>query len=444
MTLREELRAALLLALPMAGAQLAQVSLHIIDTLMCGRLGALALAGAGLGTAAFSMVMFPLLGMMGAVAPLVSQAYGAGDRDQISRSLSQALMLALLIALPGMLLLSFAAPMMQWAGQPAEAVAIADSYLKAARWSLLPALWVGALRYFLDSLSRPRIALIVTVSAIGINVLANWLLMFGNFGFPALGVAGTGWATTLVNGWMLTVLLAFVAWDPALKAFLHWTLRPNADLLLGLLRLGLPMALTIMAEVWLFVGLTFLMGLLGTVPLAAHQIALNISTLTFMFALGVANATTVRVGQALGRREPAAARQAGISGMLLGMSVMSLSGLVFWFAPRLVIAFYLNLDLPENQAVIEMTVLLLRLAALFQLFDALQVTSQGALRGFKDTFIPMCISFGAYWLVGLGTALFLGFYLQRGAVGLWSGLIIGLATAACSLSARFFWRARVA
>lgn len=444
MTLREEFRAALLLALPMAGAQLAQVSLHIIDTLMCGRLGALALAGAGLGTAAFSMIMLPLLGVMGAVAPMVSQAYGANDTEQVSRSLSQALILGLLIALPGMVLLTLAAPLLQWAGQPAEAVAIADSYLKAARWSLLPALWVGALRYFLDSLSRPRIALIVTVSAIALNVLVNWLLMFGNLGFPALGVAGTGWATTLVNLWMLMALLIFARWDRTLRPLMHWTVQPDRTVLLGLLRLGLPMALTIMAEVWLFVGLTFLMGLLGTVPLAAHQVALNISTLTFMFALGVANATTVRVGQALGRGTPAAARQAGVSGMLLGMSVMSLSGLVFWFAPRLVIAFYLNLEAAENQAVIDMTVLLLRLAALFQIFDALQVTSQGALRGFKDTFVPMWISFVAYWIVGLGSALFLGFYLERGAVGLWSGLIVGLAAAAFSLSARFFWRARLA
>ncbi|MBF2054774.1 MAG: MATE family efflux transporter [Candidatus Sericytochromatia bacterium] len=444
MTLQKELRAALLLALPMAGAQLAQVSLHIIDTLMCGRLGALALAGAGLGTAAFSMIMLPLLGVIGAVAPMVSQAYGANDSEQVRRSLSQALILGLLIALPGMILLTAAAPLMQWAGQPAEAVAIAGTYLQAARWSLLPALWVGALRYFLDSLSRPRIALIVTVSAIVINVLVNWVLMFGNLGFPALGVAGTGWATTLVNLWMLMALLLFARWDPALKPYLYWTAQPDREMLLGLLRLGLPMALTIMAEVWLFVGLTFLMGLLGTVPLAAHQVALNISTLTFMFALGVANATTVRVGQALGRGVPAAARQAGISGMLLGMSAMSLSGLVFWFAPRLVIAFYLNLEAAENQAVVDMTVLLLRLAALFQLFDALQVTSQGALRGFKDTFVPMCISFMAYWIVGLGSALFLGFYLERGAVGLWSGLIVGLAAAAFSLSARFFWRARLA
>lgn len=444
MTFQTELRAALVLALPMAGAQMAQVSLHIIDTMMCGRLGPLALAGVGLGASALSMVFLPLLALMGAVAPLVSQAYGAGQKEHLARIVHHALFLAALLALPGMALLTAAPSLMLWAGQPSEAVAVADSYLQAARWSLLPALWVGALRYFLDSLSRPRVALLVTLSAIGVNVLSNWLLMFGNGGFPALGVAGAGWATTFVNLWMLGCLAAFIAWEPIIKqtftAHSSWRLEPQR--LQALLRLGIPMALTIMAEVWLFVSLTFLMGRLGTVPLAAHQIALNISTLTFMFSMGVANASTVRVGQAVGRGEAKAAQQAGITGMFLGMGIMSLSGVLFWLAPQLLIALYLNLDLPENQAVIALTVNLLRLAALFQLFDALQVTSQGALRGLKDTLVPMWISFGSYWGVGLGSALLLGFYLGQGATGLWTGLILGLGCAAFCLSARFFWRVR--
>jgi len=441
----QEVRAALILALPMAGAQLAQVSLHIIDTLMCGRLGPLALAGVGLGGAAMAMVLLPLLGVMNAVSPLVSQAYGAGDLPRAHQSLRQALILAFLLALPGILLLTWAPTLLGWMGQPPEAVEVAAAYLQAARWSLLPALLFGALRYFMDSLSRPRAGLLVTVSAIFINIFCNWLLMFGNWGFPNLGVAGAGWATTCVNAWMLILLACFMFWDTSLcqkQVFFGFRWQLQGGVMWELLRIGTPIALTIMAEVWLFTGLTFLMGKLGTVPLAAHQVALNISTLTFMFALGIANASTVRVGQALGKGKPLQARQAGLTGMLLGMAVMSLSGLVFLLCPRVIIGLYLDLHDPLNGPVIELITLLLRLAAVFQLFDALQVTSQGALRGLKDTLMPMLISFICYWILGLGAALVLGFGLQHGAPGLWGGLILGLFTASLTLAARFFWHFR--
>ena len=437
---RKELISALKLSLPMAGAQLAQVSLSFIDALMCGRLGASALAGAGLGTAAFAMILLPLLGIINAVSPLVAQAHGAEDPEGVRQNMRQTLILACGLGLIGILLLSWTPALLRWMEQPPELIAIAKSYLDAARWSLLPAFLVAGLRGTLDALSRPRIGLLVSLSAIGINIVCNWAFMFGHLGFPDLGVAGTGWATTLVNLWMLLLLICYLDLDPSLKTrhLLRGKWRIETAYCTEILRIGTPICFGIMAEVWLFCGLSFLMGKLGSTALAAHQIALNLSSLTFMFALGISNASTVRVGQALGKGDPVAARRAGATGMLLGMAIMSTAGLSFWLAPRLYISAFLDLNDPANAAVIGLAILLLRLATLFQIFDALQVTSQGALRGLKDTFIPMLIGFACYWLIGFGGGVVLAFQFKMGATGLWWGLILGLSSAGIGLSGRFF------
>lgn len=435
-----ELMAALTLSLPMAGAQLAQVALSFTDALMCGQLGAVALAGAGLGTAALSMVLLPLLGLVQAVSPLMAQAQGAQDERGLRQSLRQALLLALALGFLAFGILSVIPQVLLWIGEPQHLVQIAHDYLGAVRWSLIPALLVGVLRGGLDALSRPRPGLVISLSAVGLNLGLNWLLVFGKWGFPALGVAGSGWATTLVSLWMLLAFLWVFRAEPSLRKhdFVGGTWQLQEAYLRELLRVGLPMCLAILAEVWLFCSLSFLMGKLGPVALAAHQVALNLTTLTFMFALGVANASTVRVGQAMGRGEPAQARRAGAVGMLLGMIVMSTTGLAFWLIPTFLIGLFLDLHDPGNLAVADVAVVLLHLATFFQIFDALQVTSQGALRGLKDTFVPMLMGFVCYWLLGFGGALILAFGYQWGAKGLWMGLILGLSSAGLSLAGRFF------
>lgn len=425
----------------MAGAQLAQIALQVTDNIVCGRLGANALAGVGLGVAAYAMLLYPLLGLINAVCPLVAHAQGAHDPAAARRSLQQAVWLALLLGLCGFALLTRAADALRWMGQPESLVRLADTYLQVMRWSLPPALLVTALRGFLDSLGLPRFGLIVALSAIGVNLLGNWLLVFGNAGLPALGIAGSGWATVSVQFWSLLCLLVFVLREPLLAPFAllrDW--RVDLGALREHLRIGIPSAFGMMAEVWLFTGMSFLMGQLGTTAVAAHQIALNAASAAFMIALGISNASTVRVGQAIGRSDPAAARRAGLIGMGLGMGCMSLTGLLFWLAPRLVIGAYLDLSAPDNQAVVGLASALLQLAALFQLFDALQVTSQGALRGLKDTFWPMLLGFCSYWGVGLGAGLWLGFAQGMGARGLWIGLILGLMAAGLALGLRFVLR----
>ncbi|MEZ0373148.1 MAG: MATE family efflux transporter, partial [Candidatus Sericytochromatia bacterium] len=359
------------------------------------------------------------------------------------RSLQQALLLALVLGVLGFFVLGQAAHMLRWMGQPSELVLLADRYLQVMRWGVLPALLGTALRGFLDSLGLPRFGLLVALSAIGINLLGNWLLVFGKWGLPALGIAGSGLATVCVNLWVGVCLAGFILAEPKLRAyrvFSRW--RLHGATLREQLRIGVPAAFAMMAEVWLFTGLSFLMGRLGTAAVAAHQIALNAASVAFMIALGISNASTVRVGQAIGRGEPLAARRAGLVGMGLGMACMSLTGLLFWLAPQLVIGAYIDLHVPANAAVVALAMSLLRLAALFQIFDALQATSQGALRGIKDTFGPMLLGFASYWGVGLGSGLWLGFGLGWGAQGLWIGLILGLMAAGLALATRFVLKTR--
>lgn len=439
--LRSELLASIRLAIPMAGAQLATIALQVTDNIICGRLGANSLAGVALGSAAYSMLFYPLMGVVQAVSPMVAQAHGANDPDKVRQSLHHAILLAIGLGLLMLVVMGQIQPILKLLGQPPELIQIASDYVLALRWAALPGLLMVALRGFLDSLSMPRIGLIVAISGIFINALGNWLLVFGNAGFPRLGVVGSGWATCLVNVFMCTGLLLFTFLQPRFKSYhLFSGLHIRQKSLGEYLRIGLPMACSITAEVWLFTGMSIFMGWLGSKEVAAHQIALGAASVTFMIALGIANAATVRVGQAIGQGDPAQAQRAGLMCMALGMSCMSCTALVFWLLPQSVIGVYLNLADANNQHVVKLAAVLLQYAALFQIFDALQVTSQGSLRGLKDTFAPMLIGFGSYWIIGLGSGLFFGFALNWGAAGLWLGLVLGLVAAGFALCSRFLFK----
>ncbi len=440
-----EVKATVTLALPIAGAQLAQIALQVVDNMMCGRLGATSLAGVGLGSAVLAAILIPLLGIVGIISAFISASEGHGDATSETRSFfQQGLYLAVFLGVPATLLLTFSPDLLRLVGQPEALVEKAEAYLLAVRWSLIPALVLGVFKTTLDSLSRPLPGLCISLSGIAFNIVANQTLMFGGWGesrwFTPLGVAGTGWATALTTLWMLAMLAVFVVWDRRLRAYRlvqQWQ-RASWAVLQRLLRTGVPVGLVMLSEVGLFAGMTLLMGYISATAVAAHQIALNVASLTFMCALGVSYATTVRVGAAVGAEDLPKARRAGGIGMALGVVFMGLAGLVFWVFPTAILGLYLDLSKPENQAVLDLGVHLLRLAALFQVFDALQVTSQGGLRGLKDTWVPMWIGFFCYWGIGLGAGVFLGFGLHWGARGLWIGFILGLMSAGLLLARRFF------
>lgn len=443
--LRSEMLATVVLAVPIAGAQLAQIALQVVDNMMCGRLGAQSLAGVGLGSAVLATILLPLLGVVGIISAFISESEGQAVASDVPRTFfQQGLYLAVFVGVPATFLLGFAPELLRFSGQQEVLVSIAESYLSTVRWCIVPALLLGVLKTTLDSVSRPLPGFWIAISGIVFNIFTNQILMFGGWGdavwFTPMGVAGTGWATALTNLWMLILLGAFLMGDRRLQlyGFFDRFVPVSWPIILKLWRTGGPVGVSIVSEVGLFAGMTFLMGYISHTALAAHQIALNVASLTFMCALGISYATTVRVGSAMGAKDPDRARRAGGLGMGLAIIVMGVAGLFFWLMPSQIVGLYLDLSNPENRGVVELGGHLLQLAALFQVFDALQVTSQGGLRGLKDTFAPMLIGFCCYWGVGLGSGVLLGFGLSWGARGLWMGLILGLMSASLLLSRRFF------
>lgn len=433
----KEVRRTLVLALPIVLAQLAQISMSFVDTLMVGRLGSGALAGIALGSSVYVLALIVGMGVMFAVGPSVSQAYGAGDLNTVGRVTRQSFYLALLLSIPALLLFWQVGPLLARLGQAEATAELATGYLHAIAWGYLPALVMTGLRGLLEGLSRPRPMMLIAFLGVGLNALANYALIFGNFGFPALGVIGSGWASAFVY-WTMLITAAFYVHLalPQLRVFTRLR-APDTRVLAELFRVGWPIGLTLGFEAGLFSFTAIIMGVLGTAQLAAHQIAIQSASFTFMVPVGLATATAVRVGQAAGRRDPRGVRRAGWVGIALSAAVMLLSALTFWLIPERVVSLYLDISEPENAAVVRTAVQFLALAAAFQVFDGLQVSAAGALRGLKDTRVPMLISLVSYWGVGLTTGLLLAFGAGLGGRGLWLGLVVGLMSAALLLSWRF-------
>ena len=435
----KEIRETLHLGLPLMLAQLGQMSMSFIDTLMVGRLGGLDLAGVALAGAIFHPVTFVCLGVLMAVGPLVSQAHGARDPSRAGRAVRQGLWLALLMVLPAVMLMWNARLFLEWMGHDLEIISPAQAYLRAILWGV-PALFLfGALRHFVEGVSRPRVIMIITGGGGILNVVANYVLMFGKLGFPALGLAGCGWASALVYWGMLVALVFFVRSHQSFHGFGVFSrfVAPDPHVFREIFRVGWPIGIMQFLEVSLFAATAMLMGLFGAAQLAAHQIVLNCAAIVYMMPLGLSSAVSVRVGQAIGRGDPWAARRAGYAGMALGACLMTGSVLVFWLAPRRVLALFLDMNDPANSSMIEYGAVLLSLAAVFQIFDGIQANSAGALRGLKETRMPMLLALVAYWLVGFPCAWYLAFRLGWEGEGLWWGLVLGLATAAFLLSWRF-------
>jgi len=432
-----EVRRTFTLALPIILAQLAQISMGFVDTLMVGRLGNEALAAIALGTSVYFLAFIVGMGVMFAVGPTVSQAYGAGDLETAGRATRQSFYLALLLTLPALLLFWQVEPLLRLMGQRESAVELATGYLHAIAWGFLPGLWMTGLRGLLEGIARPRPVMVIALFGVGLNVLANYTLMFGNFGFPALGLVGTGWASAFVY-WTTFLLTAFYVHRslPRLKVFTRLR-QPDLKMLRELFTVGWPIGLTLGFESGLFSCTALLMGLLGTVQLAAHQIAIQSASFTFMVPVGLAAATAVRVGQAAGRKDVRGARRAGWVGMGLSVGFMTLTALTFWLLPERVVSLYLDVEAPANGAVVRAAVQFLAFAAAFQVFDGLQVSAAGALRGLKDTRVPMFISLFSYWGIGLTTGTLLAFGAGLGGRGLWLGLVVGLMAAALLLGGRF-------
>jgi MATE family multidrug resistance protein len=439
-----EARATLALAVPLALAQLAQMAMSFVDVVMIGRLGPAAMAGGVVGSSVFFSLAVLCFGTVAAVNPTVAQAVGAGDEEGIGRAARQGLWLATALGLPLFVLFGFAEPLLLAAGQAPGTAALAAGFLRAIRWGLLPNLWFTALRGLCEGIARPRPVLAVTLGAAVFNVGANYVLIYGKLGFPALGLVGSGTASALAMTGMALALGLYVHLARPTRHYrvLRDLRRPDPVALKALFRLGWPIGAAFGLEAGLFGAATLLVGRFGETALAAHQVAINAASITFMVPMGIGLATTVRVGQAAGRGDPAGAARAGYAGIALSVAFMTGTALFFWLRPEWVVWVYTGRDRAAPE-VMALAAALLGVAAAFQLFDGTQVSASGALRGLKDTRGPMVISGVAYWGVGMGLALALGFGQGWGAVGVWWGLTAGLATAAVLLVARFRHRVRV-
>jgi MATE family multidrug resistance protein len=321
-----------------------------------------------------------------------------------------------------------------------------QGYLRAIAGGVFPFLWFVVLRSFVEGVSKPRPVAVIAFLGVAFNIGANYVLMFGKLGFPELGIVGTGWASMLVFWCNFMLLLTFVRRNPGYRPYRLFARlgKPDPHYFRELFRIGWPIGASLGTEFSLFMITVMMMGWISTTAMAAHQIAIQCAAFTFMVPLGIGIATTVRVGQAVGRKDPVGVRWAGFVGILLSAVFMFGAALLFWTAPRTVVGLYLDLGNPDNDGVVDLAVKLLSIAAVFQVVDGVQVSASGALRGLKDTRIPMLIGLVSYLILGLTTSYTLGFRVGLGAVGLWWGLVLGLASAAVLLSMRFYLHSRSA
>ncbi len=434
---RDELRALLTLAVPVVVVQVGMMMMGVVDTIMVGHLNAEALASVALGNLYFFGVAIFGMGALMALDPIVAQAVGARDEPAIARGLQRGLLISLLLAVPAMLLMLPVRPVLVWLRQPAEVIPLAETYVWLVLPGVLPFLAFGVLRQTLQAMGRMRPIVLTIVAANLLNVLLNWILIFGHLGAPPLGVAGSAWATT-ISRWAMVLLLAGLGW-PMLRRHLS-SFRPEVLHLkpLGrMLRLGAPIGVQLQFEYTAF-GLTgVLIGMLGVDQMAGHQVALNLASLTYMVPLGVSAAAAVLVGQSVGRDDPQAARRSARTALIVGAGFMLVTGTMFLTMPRLFAGLYTN-----SAAVLLVASSLLPLAGLFQVFDGIQVVTSGILRGLGDTRSPMIINLIGFWGVGIPAGLLLGFTAGMGAQGLWWGLVLGLAAVAVILLVRVRYRIR--
>jgi MATE family multidrug resistance protein len=430
------------LGLPLIGSHVAQFVLHLTDTVMLGWYGVLPLAAGVLSASSFFTIFVLGSGFAKAVMPMVASANSQGDERQVRRVARMGLWLSILFSALTYPVFWWSGPILLALGQEEEVSALAQQYLRIAGLGMCPALLVMVLKSYLSALERTQVVLWVTVAAVPLNVLLNWALIFGNLGAPELGVAGSAIATVTVQIVSLGLIVLYAALLPALAKYSlfqrFW--RPDWPGFRAVFRLGWPMGLTGLAESGLFQASALMMGWIGTTELAAHGIALEITALAFMVHVGLSNAVTVRGGQAYGAADWTALRQGALTGIALSFGMAMLTVCLFLLAPEALIWPFLNPDDPASATIIVTGTALLACAALFQLADGMQVMALGLLAGVQDTKVPMVLASVSYWLIGIPASYALAFPMGFGPVGLWLGLVVGLAMAAMSLMARFWLR----
>jgi MATE family multidrug resistance protein len=427
------------MAVPLALAELGWMAMGLEDTVMAGRLGAAALGAGSLGSMLFYPIAICGTGLLLGMDTLVAQSHGAEDAADCRRTLVNGVWLSVAVAPFLALAILCLIPILRATGTNTGVMVLFDPFLKALAWGLPPLLFYAAFRRYLQAISVVRPVTFALVSANVVNVLGNWILMYGHWGAPRMGLEGSGWSTTIARCYMAAVLLAAIVWHERRKgtvaAAISW--RPSLERMRRLVSLGTPAALQILFEGAVFGLVSVFAAHLDAASLAAHSIVINVVSTTYMVPLGVSSAAAVRVGQAFGAGDARGAVARGWTAILLGALFMGSAGVALGAAPRWIVRIYTN-----DAAVIACGALLLRIAALFQLFDGLQVVATGALRGLGDTRTPMLAHLVGYWALGLPVAYLLCFRFGWGAAGIWVGLSAALILIGSALVLAWRWRTR--
>ncbi|WP_310486739.1 MATE family efflux transporter [Chamaesiphon sp. VAR_69_metabat_338] len=436
--LYQEVKAFLTLAMPLAGIQLSQAAIGFVDTLMMGRIGLETLAAGGLAALTFSVFLYTSSGVLMGVSPIVATAYGAGDKQQVERVVQQGCALAIGLTIPIAFCIANFDILMRQLGQAETTVVLGNTYLDIMVWGFLPALGFALLRSVVAAMSHTRIIVAIAIGGTIINVVGDYVLGFGKFGFPQLGIAGLAVASIIAIWAMFLALVVYMLTQKELKTyrFFQSIYRIDRHVLKSLIRVGVPIGIATALEIGLFAIVTYLMGLLGTEVLAAHQVVLQTIAITFMVPLAMSYAATIRVGQEIGQNNPAGAVRAGYVGAATGLMFMLLMAAILLLFPHQIISIFIDLSDPRNRNVVPLATGMMTIAAISQILDGPQKIIMGALYGLQDTRIPMFLSFLAFWGVGLTSGYWLGFHTALGGNGLWLGQSIGIAISAVM----FFWR----
>lgn len=423
------------IGLPVIIAQLLQMSMNFVDTVMAGNLSAQDLAGVAVGGAVFFPFMMLAAGILMALTPIVAQLVGGRNFSEIGANVRQGLWLSLMLAVPIFFLIRNLEVVLHLLDVTPSIIPLAQGYLDAISWGVFGVSGYMALRFFNEGMSVTRPAMYFALIGVFVNIPANYILMYGKFGIPELGAVGCGYASAIVGYVMFGGILIFTMKHPPYRRFdIFSSIRmPEWSYLKEILQIGVPIGLSSTMEVSMFALVSLLMGSLSAIAVAGHQVAINFAAITFMVPFGLSTAITTRVGNAIGKGSMTEARRQGYVGITLATFFMCITALVMYLFPDIITSMY-----TQEAEVQSVAIGLIYMAAIFQISDGLQVSGYGALRGLKDTTVPMIVNFIAYWMVGLPLGYYLGITRGIGPQGLWMGLIAGLTIAAILHNSRFY------
>ena len=428
--IKEEVFKTLKLAYPVIIGQLGIIMMGVVDSIMVGRLGSVPLAAASLGNSLIFLILIIGIGSSIIVSPLVAILVGGKRYSECGIYFRQSLLVNIVLSILMIGVIFIGVNFVHYLNQPPEVIELAIIYMSIVGLSAFPLMIFQTYKQFIEGLSVMKPAMIISLLANIINAFANWVLIFGKFGFPELGLAGAAWATFSSRVFMVVVIMFYVMRNEKFKQYdVTFRFRGfNFPVIKKLLSLGLPSGFQYFFEVGAFSFAVIMIGWIGTNELAAHQIAINLASISFMAVLGISQAASIRVGNAMGEQNIANVRKAGFTGIILGASIMSLAGLTFILLNNYLPTLYI-----DDKAVISIASRLIIIAALFQLSDGTQAVGIGVLRGLTDVKGPTLITFVAYWVISLPIAYLLAFNFKLGVDGVWIGLLIGLTASALCL-----------